>query len=70
MVETLDVEALLAKNPRVDRDALRRGADAPKTPAPKAAPYSPYGGRRLVVNDKAKIEEATHRKIPSHYRVY
>lgn len=53
MVKTLDIDALLEKNPKVKRERLLRDGGAPMTPEPRAFPYSPYAGRRLVVDANA-----------------
>lgn len=55
-----DIEALLAKNPQVNRDILRDNAqkvsDARKVAGDSAEKpvVSPYGGRRMVSDQEGK----------------
>jgi hypothetical protein len=70
MKKTLDVDALLAKNPRVDRDQIKRKPRVPATPVHKSLPTSPYGGKRLVVDERSDIKETALRKPRSYYAPY
>jgi hypothetical protein len=58
-MKELDLEALLKLNPQVDREAIRLRREKllkgnPKSPARGADSVSPYGGKRLTPDDKAK----------------
>ena len=70
MVKKLDVDALLAKNPGVDREAVKNRPKGQETPAPKAWPSSPYSGPRLVADEKSKLEQGAVRKPRSYYAPY
>jgi len=68
MMKTLDIDALLAKNPKVDRKEVRKHMrkDGETSPV-RAFPVSPYAGRRLVVDDKSTLEDAPRRSRASYF---
>jgi hypothetical protein len=66
-MEKLDIEALLDKNPQVDREAIKARRARPakeeaRTPLKGGDPASPYGGRRVITDDKMRWP-ATIRKV-------
>ncbi|HVY17463.1 MAG TPA: hypothetical protein VHB27_19730 [Rhodopila sp.] len=70
MVKKLDIDALLKKNQRVNRDELIVGAKAPRAVAPTAIQVSPYSGRRLIVDDRSSLDEKKLRKPGSYMVLY
>jgi hypothetical protein len=62
-MKTLDIDALLEKNPKVDRDVIKGIQDKPAHPTPKfekdSGITSPYNSRRRVVDEDSKSDEPT-----------
>ncbi len=54
-MQKFDIDVLLDKNPRVDREAIKKrvaeGGFGKPAEQPQGSP-SPYGGRRMILDDK------------------
>jgi hypothetical protein len=69
-MRALDVEALLAKNPQVDREEIVRALKDSKIVEPGQILGRPYGGRRLLVDEVAKLEDSAPRRPLSFHRAF
>ncbi len=62
-MKTLDVDALLEKNPGVDRERIKaRLTQGKPARSPAMQPYgsaSPYGAHRMTVDEKSKLNETS-----------
>jgi len=67
----LDIESLLEKNPQVDRkiieETVKANADNQNPRHDRQGPLSPYAGRRLILDHKAKWGEVVEPQHRSHY---
>lgn len=64
----IDLDALLEKNPQVDRKKIEEVVKDSQTPRhDRQGQLSPYAGRRLVSDHKAKWGEAVEPQYRSHY---
>lgn len=60
-MNTLDVAALLDKNPQVDRNIIdqqmrKAEKEGPRPTRRQGGNISPYGGRRLIVDERGELE--------------
>jgi hypothetical protein len=68
-MEPLDIDALLAKNPKVDRDAIKRASQEGK-PSHSPAPRPPVRGRRLLLDDRPPMDGPIRKKPRSSYSTF
>ena len=71
-MKQLDIDALLKKNPQVDKAVIKRhleklkdegGASHERRPGSA----SPYAGRRMIVDETAEPDEGCVSRTRSHY---
>jgi len=61
-MKVIDVEALLEKNPGVDRDKLNEYLSidfVPSSPVKSYGSASPYGGKRMIADDRPKLGDGS-----------
>lgn len=71
-MNAVDIEALLEKNPQVDEDAIRKRLekvrqDGANRPGRRAGNVSPYGGKRMIADERSEVDEGASTRCRSSY---
>ena len=71
-MSAIDVEALLEKNPQVDEDAIRKRLEKVRQgganrPGRRAGNLSPYGGKRMIIDERSEVDEGAAAQCRSSY---
>ena len=71
-MKQLDIDAILEKNPKVDKAVIRRHLEKLKEEGSamherRPGSASPYTGRRMIVDESAKPDEGCVSGTRSHY---